>query len=198
MNFLIRIILFTTTAFVMLLLVGCSNSLTGYSYTGDQALRLQTVDYGYIVRLTNVKIDSSKNDNGVGTVGGAVAGGALGSTVGNGSGISTISGLLIGGLIGHELQKKLAVKSGINIFVTLCSGKTISVVQSIDKKHPLRIGDPVIVLSSRNKTRIIYDDQKNCKKDHSQNSERSDHNENKKPLRKQGQCNEKKQPRNNK
>jgi osmotically inducible lipoprotein OsmB len=39
----------------------------------------------------------------VGTVGGAVAGGALGSAATGGSTVGTIGGAVVGGAIGHEL-----------------------------------------------------------------------------------------------
>jgi osmotically inducible lipoprotein OsmB len=42
----------------------------------------------------------------VGTVGGAVAGGAVGSAVSGGSTIGTVGGAAVGGIVGHEAGRR--------------------------------------------------------------------------------------------
>lgn len=68
---------FTT---VSLLLGGCQSSLTGDSYSRDEARRVQTVRMGTIESLRPVKIEGTKTPIGGGA--GAIVGGVAGSAVG--------------------------------------------------------------------------------------------------------------------
>jgi osmotically inducible lipoprotein OsmB len=48
----------------------------------------------------------------IGTVGGAVAGGAIGSAATGGSTVGTIGGAVIGGAVGHEVGEDYDAKKG--------------------------------------------------------------------------------------
>ncbi|MGL6520856.1 hypothetical protein ACSZNC_07175, partial [Aeromonas dhakensis] len=77
-------LLATTTATT---LSGCANSdvYSGDVYTKDRAKQVQTVSYGTILSTRPVKIQADENSL-IGTIGGAVVGGLLGSTIGGGRG----------------------------------------------------------------------------------------------------------------
>lgn len=146
----------------MLLLSGCANEMTGYNYSASGTRQVQTVDYGQVTQIQMVKIDGSKS--GVGALGGAAAGGIAGSSIGGGTGsmLGAVGGALIGGIAGSAIEGATTSAQGVNLFVRLCSGRTISVVQQLDKNNPIRIGDPVSVLSSGNMTRVTYDPNSQC------------------------------------
>lgn len=67
-------------------ITGCANSdvYSGDVYTKDRAKQVQTVSYGTILSTRPVKIQADENSL-IGTIGGAVVGGLLGSTIGGGA-----------------------------------------------------------------------------------------------------------------
>ena len=146
----------------ILLLSGCANQLTGYDYSAGDTRRVQTVEYGHISQIEMVKINGS--NNGVGSLGGAAAGGIAGSSIGGGKGslLGAVGGAIIGGIAGNAIEGATTSKQGVNLFVRLCSGRTISIVQQLDTNNPLRVGDPVTVLSGGNATRVTYDPNGTC------------------------------------
>ena len=77
--------LFTATVVALsLALGGCASSLTGDTYSRDEARKVQTVRMGTIEMLRPVKIEGTKTPIGAGA--GAVIGGVAGSGVGGGRG----------------------------------------------------------------------------------------------------------------
>jgi len=152
----------------LLLLSGCSNQLTGYNYSAGDARQVQTVRYGHVTQIQMVKIDGS--ESGVGALGGAAVGGIAGSAIGGGRGslLGAVGGALAGGLAGNAIEGATTSKQGVNLFIRLCSGRTISVVQQLDKQNPIRIGDPVSVLSGGRNTRVTYDPNAQCPKNDGQ------------------------------
>ena len=77
---------------VALLTTGCQSSLTGDTYSRDEARTVQTVRLGTIESLRPVKIEGTKTPIGAGA--GAVIGGVGGSSVGGGKGELTGSSQL--------------------------------------------------------------------------------------------------------
>ena len=69
---------------VALAVGGCASSLTGDTYSRDEARAVQTVRYGTIESLRPVKIEGTKTP--IGTGAGAIVGGVAGSGVGGGRG----------------------------------------------------------------------------------------------------------------
>jgi osmotically inducible lipoprotein OsmB len=70
-----------------------------------------------IVLATGLAGCKALDDRGVsretqGTVGGAVAGGAVGSAVTGGSAIGTIGGAVVGGAVGNEMGERYDEKKG--------------------------------------------------------------------------------------
>lgn len=152
--------IFVLTGF--LFLVGCTNQLTGYNYSASDTRRAQRVEYGRITEIQMVKIDGSQS--GVGTLGGAAIGGIAGSAIGGGRGslLGAVGGAIAGGVAGNAIEGAATSKQGVNLFIRLCSGKTISVVQEQDKNNPIRVGDSVSVISGGGSTRVTYDPQARC------------------------------------
>ncbi|OAT47255.1 outer membrane lipoprotein [Proteus hauseri ATCC 700826] len=140
--------LFTVTA-----LAGCvnTNSLSGDTYSANQAKQAQSVTYGTIVSVRSVNIQAGSDENLLGAVGGAVLGGLLGNTIGGGSGrnLATAAGAIAGGMAGQQAQGALNTTKGIQLEVRLDSGKTVAVVQKADNTV-YRQGQRVAVIGSGN------------------------------------------------
>ena len=56
--------------------------------------------------ITGCASDKSPSGETIGTVGGAVAGGVVGSAVTGGSAIGTIGGAVVGGAVGNEMGER--------------------------------------------------------------------------------------------
>lgn len=120
------------------ILSGCSNSdiYSGDVYTADQAKQVQQVSYGTVVSVRPVKIQAnnsngSKNENVVGSLGGAVLGGVLGNTVGNGTGrvLATATGAIGGAILGDVIQDKTSQASAVELEIKQENGSNIVLVQ---------------------------------------------------------------------
>lgn len=72
----------------------------------------QVARYGYVESIETV---APEEGPGIGALGGAVAGGALGNQVGSGSGraAATIGGAVIGGVVGHQVEKRVRGQKGV-------------------------------------------------------------------------------------
>jgi outer membrane lipoprotein SlyB len=138
-----------------LMMTGCMETLQGDSYNRDDARKVQTVQYGKILELRMVVIEGTKS--GVGAVAGAAVGGVAGSTVGGGKGstIAAIAGAVAGGLLGSKAEEAGTKSQGIEMVVKLeGSDRNISVVQAVDEKAPLAVGDRVRLMSVNGQTRV--------------------------------------------
>ena len=87
--------LLMTSLAAMLALGGCASSLTGDTYSRDEARAVQTVRMGTIESLRPVKIEGTKTPIGAGA--GAVIGGVGGSGLGGGRGSAVLA--VIGAVI---------------------------------------------------------------------------------------------------
>ena len=89
-------------AIMSLFLVGCgSQTMTGDSYSGNQARKAQTLKMGQIESVKSVEIKSQSG--GVGALAGGAIGGIAASNIGGGkmSLVSAIVGAVAGGARGH-------------------------------------------------------------------------------------------------
>ena len=141
-------------AIMSLFLVGCgSQTMTGDSYSGNQARKAQTLKMGQIESVKGVEI---KGENGgVGALAGGAIGGIAASNIGGGkmSLVSAIVGAVAGGIIGDKIEKNVNTLNGQEITIRLSNDTLIVVTQEIDKNvGPLRAGDKVRVLTSSNGT----------------------------------------------
>ena len=130
-----------------LLLPACA-SQTGSSYNRSQTREAMSVEYGVITQLNDAIIED--DPQGLGTLGGGVLGGVLGSGFGGGKAriFTAAGGAIIGAILGTGIEKSMNTKAGQEIMVKLDSGRTIVVVQEIDNNELLVAGDRVRVLSA--------------------------------------------------
>ncbi len=139
-----------------LVLSGCPSSMSGSSYTRDQARQAQTVRLGYVDSVRTVNIEGTKS--GVGTIGGAALGGVAGSTIGKGRGqiAGAVGGAVLGGLAGSAIEENVTQQMGLEITVRLENGRMIAVTQAADENF--QRGDRVRVLTSEDgTTRVVHD-----------------------------------------
>lgn len=124
-------------AIVSAVLSGCGNSdiYSGDVYTADQAKQVQQVSYGTVVSVRPIKIQTNasdgKNNNIVGSLGGAILGGFLGNTVGGGAGnkLAIAGGAIGGALLGGEVQNEVDQVAGVQLEIKQENGSSIVVVQ---------------------------------------------------------------------
>nr|WP_206064158.1 glycine zipper 2TM domain-containing protein [Oleiagrimonas sp. C23AA] len=135
---------------VMLSLAGCATN--GYGNTGTRygtqyggggaPARCNNCGTVQSVRQVYVQKDSST----LGTVIGALAGAALGNTVGKGDGrqAATVAGAVAGGAAGHEIGKRSGNQvPAYQVVVRMDNGRTATVTQRDDPR--VRRGDYVQV-----------------------------------------------------
>lgn len=115
------------------------------------------VELGTVISVREVMIEGSA-DTRVGQYGGAIMGGAAGSTVGGG-GTGTIlasaAGAVGGMIAGREVEKALTKADGYEITVQLDNGDQIMVVQEVDKGSFFD-GDRVRVMIGSNTTEVMH------------------------------------------
>lgn len=133
---------FTTMS---LLLGGCASSLTGDSYSRDEARRVQTVRMGTIESLRPVKIEGTKTPIGGGA--GAIVGGVAGSAVGGGRGsiVAAVIGAVAGGLAGSAAEEGLTRTQGVE---SPCVKTTAACVPTCRRCNRTRFSASVSVCGS--------------------------------------------------
>ncbi|OCG09016.1 hypothetical protein A9G13_02865 [Gilliamella sp. wkB178] len=126
-----------TLAVLVALLSGCSNSdiYSGDVYTTDQAKQVQQVSYGTIVSVRPVKIQANatdgKNNNIIGSLGGAALGGVLGNTIGNGTGrvLAIATGAIGGAMVGGAIEDKASQANAVELEINREDGGNIVIIQ---------------------------------------------------------------------
>ena len=119
-----------------LLLSACANpgvpesSALGYSTSGAQ--KMQSVQFGTVLAIQPVLI--APNTTGIGTLGGAAAGGYLGSRIGGGNGsvAAALIGAVAGGIAGSAAEGAATRQQGLQITIRLDSGQVVAVTQAAD------------------------------------------------------------------
>ena len=141
----------------LLLTVGaCTRDLSSDSYSRGATGEVRRVERGTIESYRFVEIENTST--GVGTVAGAGVGAAAGSSIGDDEVaiIGAIGGAVIGGLIGSGVEKELTDTKGYEYIIRTESGNLVTLVQA--DKTPLPRGTPVIILFSRDRSRVIVDE----------------------------------------
>jgi outer membrane lipoprotein SlyB len=148
-----KLSLYVVVAGLLLMLGGCMSTLTGDSYSRDEARRPQTVQFGMVEYVRPVVIEGTKTGIGAGT--GAVVGGIGGSTVGGGRGaaVATVLGAVAGGVAGGMVEEGATKKQGVEITVRLDSGQIVAIVQQASATT-FNVGDRVRVLTLNGETRV--------------------------------------------
>ncbi|MGV8861228.1 MAG: glycine zipper 2TM domain-containing protein [Pseudomonas sp.] len=139
-----------------LTLGGCSSSLTGDSYSRDEARTVQTVRMGTIESLRPVKIEGTKTPIGAGA--GAVVGGVAGSAVGGGRGsiITAVIGAVAGGMLGAASEEGLTRTQGVEITVREDDGTMRAYVQAVAENEIFRVGERVRIMSVNGTSRVSH------------------------------------------
>lgn len=152
----ISISMFICVAIAALLVSGCASTLSGESYSRDEARRPQQVQIGVIEFVRPVVIEGTKTPIGAGA--GAIVGGIAGSAVGEGRGsaIGSVLGSVAGGIAGAVTEEQVTKRQGIEITVRLESGKVIAVVQEETPKETFTVGERVRILTISGTTRVSH------------------------------------------
>ena len=139
---------------LLLMLGGCMSTLTGDSYSRDDARRPQTVQFGMVEYVRPVVIEGTKT--GIGAATGAAVGGIGGSTIGGGKGaaVATVLGAVAGGVAGGMAEESATKKQGVEITVRLDSGQILAIVQQATPTATFNVGDRVRVLTLNGETRV--------------------------------------------
>ena len=150
MKFLIAVSVLIST----ILLSGCPSTLTGDSYSREDARNVQDVVYGTIIATRPVQIEGTKTPVGAGA--GAIVGGLAGSSVGGGKGsyIGATVGAVAGGLAGAAAEEQLTKTQGIEITVRLDNKETKGVMQAVSPNDNFMVGQRVRLLSVNGQTRV--------------------------------------------
>lgn len=130
-----------------MVVAGCASSLSGDTYTRDQARREMSIRFGTVQSVREVKIEGTKSH--IGTAAGAAIGGLAG---GQGSTAGAIAGAVAGGLAGAMIEEGVTRDTGTELTIKLDTGNTISIVQSGDEKFT--VGQRVRLVGSSGNTRV--------------------------------------------
>lgn len=141
--------------FGAVLAAGCSDlptkDTTKYGTTAGSSEATQTDRRGTIATLENIEVDADYK-LGVGTAVGAVAGGILGSAVGD-SKMATAVGAVLGGAAGTYGETKVRDKTVQRVSVDMRTGGRVTIVQPVDAR--LRTGMQVTVEGSGENARVV-------------------------------------------
>ena len=126
-----------------MMLPACA-SRGGRTYSDGEVRQAQSVQYGVVANVENVRVE--EDPKGLGLVLGGVAGGILGNMVGGGRGrtLATLGGAA-GGTMAESAMRDY---NALQLTIDLENGSTIVVVQGIDDHFTT--GDRVRVVSSAN------------------------------------------------
>ncbi|MBR4927809.1 MAG: hypothetical protein IKY98_05740 [Alphaproteobacteria bacterium] len=139
------------------ILLACGLSACGIGNTNTTYDRYNigqqgSVSYGTIIAMNVVNVAGTKS---VGTLGGAVAGGAAGSMIGGNTAVNIIGGVggaLLGGMVGSAAESAMTQDTAMEFIIQKQDGSIVPVVQSNELN--LRVGDPVMLVTTGGKTRI--------------------------------------------
>jgi outer membrane lipoprotein SlyB len=135
---------------------GCASSLSGDTYSREDARIPQVVRIGTIQYLRPVKIEGTKTPIGAGA--GAVVGGIAGSGVGGGKGsyVAAVIGAVAGGLLGAATEEGLTRTQGVEITVKEDDGPTRAYVQAVSEGEVFKVGDRVRITTVNGNTRVAH------------------------------------------
>ncbi|MCV4265106.1 outer membrane lipoprotein [Pseudomonas capsici] len=141
---------------MVLTLGGCTSSLTGDSYSREEARTVQTVRLGTVESLRPVKIEGTKTPIGAGA--GAVVGGVGGSAIGGGRGsvVAAVIGAVAGGLLGSMTEEGLTRTQGVEITVREDDGSMRAYVQQVQENEIFRVGERVRIMTVNGTSRVTH------------------------------------------
>ncbi len=138
----------------LLALAGCASSLTGDTYSRDQARAPQIVRMGTVEYVRLVQIEGSKTI--IGPAAGAAVGGIAGSSVGGGRGsmIAGVIGAVAGGMAGAAAEEGVTRSQGVEITVKEDDGQTRAYVQQAADNVTFAPGDRVRIMTVNGESRV--------------------------------------------
>ena len=141
--------------FLVFLLSGCASSLEGGVYSRDEARQTQTVEYGQIDEVRPVIIEGAQS--GIGAAVGGATGAIAGAGVSSGDRESRLGAVLIGAagaVVGDRIEESMTRTQGLEMIVTLDSGRVVSVVQEVSTVDEFAPGQRVKLLGSGRNQRV--------------------------------------------
>ncbi|KIH85034.1 glycine zipper 2TM domain-containing protein [Pseudomonas batumici] len=150
------VLLIASFSTMAMLLGGCASSLTGDSYSRDEARRVQTIRMGTIESLRPVKIEGTNSPIGAGA--GAIIGGVGGSAIGGGRGsiVTAVAGAVAGGVLGNMAEKGLTSAQGVEITVREDDGSMRAYVQEVQPNEIFRVGERVRIATVGGTSRVTH------------------------------------------
>lgn len=139
---------------VSVLMGGCASSLTGETYSRENARVMQQVQRATVTAVRLVKLEGT--NSGIGTVAGAGLGGIAGSELGKGKGnvAGAIAGVVIGGIVGTAMENKGTQAQGIEVTVKMNDGREVAIVQEHNPNEMFHVGEQVRLITVRGETRV--------------------------------------------
>ncbi|KPA93174.1 glycine zipper 2TM domain-containing protein [Pseudomonas fuscovaginae UPB0736] len=150
------VLLIASFSTMAMLLGGCTNSLTGDTYSRDEARRVQTIRLGTIESLRPVQIEGTNSPIGAGA--GAIVGGVGGSAIGGGRGsiVTAVIGAVAGGVLGNMAEKGLTKTQGVEITVREDDGSLRAYVQEVAPNEIFRVGERVRISTVGGTSRVSH------------------------------------------
>ena len=136
-------------------LAGCASGRGSDDYERGEARTVYEVKMAVVESVRAVKLEGT--ESAVGAIAGAAVGGIAGSAVGQGKGsaVSAVIGAVVGGIAGAAAEEGITRKPGLEVTVTLDSGRTIAVVQE-DTGEVFARGERVRILESGGQARVTH------------------------------------------
>lgn len=141
-----------------LFVTGCATSLEGGVYSRDEARKTQSVEYGVINEVRAVVIEGTQ------TGAGAAVGGAVGAIGGTGvSGVdreSRVASVLlgtVGAVVGNKAEEAMTRAQGLEMVITLDSGRTLSLVQEVESVDQFAPGQRIKLIGTGSASRVSPD-----------------------------------------
>lgn len=138
------------------LLAACTTqeSLSGSAYSRSSARQGQTVRFGVIESIEEVLIEGTGGE--LSSIGGAILGAAVGSTIGGGSGrtVAMAAGGVGGAALGSAVGHKVSQRKGISITVQYQNGELEAITQEPGKDQ-FCVGQQIRVLTEADGTKRV-------------------------------------------
>ncbi|PZP35808.1 MAG: hypothetical protein DI603_03315 [Roseateles depolymerans] len=146
--------LITSLSVVAALVLSACSTTSPDVVQRDQAQRLSQVQDATVLSVRSVTVDGSQS--GIGGVAGGVTGAIAGSTVGGRreGQVAGVLGAVAGAVIGNAVERAATKEDALEIVLQLRNGERRSVIQA-KGNETFNPGDPVILVSTGGKTRVI-------------------------------------------
>lgn len=147
-----KIIFFLSVPFI---LAACASEQGGEVYSRDQVRQVQHFKVGTVESMHKVRIEGTKTP--IGSTAGAVVGGIAGSGTSQGKTgqVAAVLGAVVGGVAGAAAEEAYTRENGIEYVIKLEDGSNVSVVQAVNDKEDIKVGEKVRVIESDGVARVV-------------------------------------------